>query len=56
MGLKSKNTQNEKEKDDEYEKRISKLFYSNMLNRIRDNIKKSYKYITVYYCYNYRIY
>ena len=45
MGLKSLNTQNEKEKDDEYEKRISKLFYSNMLNRIRDNIKKSYKYI-----------
>ena len=45
MGLKSLNIQNEKEKDDEYEKRISNLFYSNIFNRIKDNIKKSYKYI-----------
>ena len=45
MELKSKNNQNENEKDDEYEKRISNLFYSKMFDRIKDNIKKSYKYI-----------
>ena len=43
MELKSKINQNEKETNDEYENRISKLFYSNMFERIKDNIKKGYK-------------
>ena len=45
MILKSENEKKEEEKDDEYEKRIVKLFYSKMYIRIRDNIVKSFKYI-----------
>ena len=45
MELKSKINQNEKETNDEYENRISKLFYSNMFERIKDNIKKGYKFM-----------
>ena len=45
MELKIKNVKKEQEKDDIYEKRITKLFYSTMFNRIKDNIDNSYKYI-----------
>ena len=45
MAFKSENPKNEKEKDDEYEKRICKSFFLKMFDRIKDNINKSYKYL-----------
>ena len=43
MELKNENKKKEEEKDYEYEKRITKLFYSTMYNKIKDNVDKSYK-------------
>ena len=43
MGVISENPKKDCENKDEYEKRMSKLFYTKMFNRIRDNIDKSYK-------------